>query len=187
MSGFSVPPTKWVFRKKPNKMYSTKRSVNTGIEKDHKAFNPQPKLLWLKGGFHSFTFFILILILGFIIAVFYFKRTDDMISRSQENKEITIRQINDNNEYLINNAEYEFLNGNFEAAKKDLDIVLKSNPQIIEANRLYLQTMIQLVIQYPDYREEAAEKTKECIEYLSDSEKDNQLMIVYNQVVLIQY
>lgn len=187
MSGFSVPPTKWVFRKKPNEMYSTKRTVNIGIEKDHRKFNPRAKLGWAKSSFHPFTFFLLIAILGFTLAFFYFNRKDEMVSRSvKQNKEL-LNLTDKENDYLLNNAEYEFVNGNFVAAKKDLDLVLKSNPQCVKANRLYIQTMIQLVGKYPSYKEEAIRKTEGCLKYLTDSENDKKLLLAYNQIVLYEY
>ena len=187
MSGFSTPPTKWVFRKKPNKMYSTERTVNTGIENSHREFKPQPKLKWLNSSLQPFTFFLMIAIIGFAIGMYFFSRKDELISKSMEKKENLKIQITKNTEYLLNNAEYLFVNGEFIAAKKDLDIILKSNPSNIEANRLYIQTMIQLVSKYPNYRTEAIKKTDACLKYLTESKNNKYLLLTYHQIVLEKY
>ncbi|NPD45259.1 MULTISPECIES: hypothetical protein [unclassified Lentimicrobium] len=187
MSGFSMPPTKWVFRKKPNEMYSTKRTTNVGIENEHREFKPQPKLKWFKSSLQPFFFFLLIASIGLVIGLYYFSRKDEMISRTINQKEKLRNQIYENTNYLLDNAEYLYASGDFVSAKKDLDLVLKSNPQSVKANRLYIQTIIQLVGKYPSYKEEAIQKTKGCLQYLTDSENDEKLLLTYHQIILEKY
>lgn len=176
---------KWIFRLKPNQMFSTKRTVNKGIDKYSRSFEPKPKLNWIKGGFFTYLVFIMLAIIGSsIILFYYFNKSEEMIERSELIKENNSKTNQEYVEYLVNNAEYEFVNSHFITAKKELDLALDIDPNSIEANRLYIQTMIQLVEQYPAYQEKAITLSKHRLRYLSKSKNDQILLETYQLIVL---
>ena len=52
---------------------------------------------------------------------------------------------------------------------------------------LYIQIMIQLVENYPVYKQKAKELSKDKLKFLTDSENDKKLILTYNQIVLDKY
>jgi tetratricopeptide (TPR) repeat protein len=118
-----------------------------------------------------------------VLDYFAFQNESVEIKEKQITKEFNEAVEDDQNfAYLLKNAEYYYLKSDFETAKKELDIALKTYPQNLEANRLYIQTMIQLADKYPSYKEKAFELSKDRLDYLSDSKEDHQILKVYRSV-----
>ncbi len=180
MFGFMwTASTKWIYRLKPPIMFSTKRKANKGIDREAWEFEPKPKLAWLKPGFSVFLLFTLLAILGMLSFYAFINKSDEL----QEKKDLQLfnEAVNDdqNFSYLFKNADYYYLKGDFITAKNELDIALKIYPKNTDANRLYIQTMIQLAEKYPSYKDKAYELSKDRLVYLTNSNNDMYLKDIY--------
>lgn len=177
-----IKSTKWVFRVKPNEMYSTERKLSKGINKDKWDFQLKPKLKWIKSGFTIYSLFIMLALIGMFSFFAIMNESDELKEKHAEKEQYEANEDDKTFVYLLKNAEYYYLKSDFETAKKELEIALKTYPKNADANRLYVQTMIQLVDKYPSYKEKAYQLTKEKITYLTDSEEDQQITQVYRNL-----
>ena len=174
---------KWVFRIKPNHLFSTERKVNKGIDKNERTFDPKPRLAWYKGGFAAFLLFLLLSVIGMSVFWTFYNDSTEFKEKRTKIKYHEQKVKDENFDYLVRSADRAFVQADFILAKKELDIALKMYPEDVKANRLYIQTWIQLIEKYPQYRAKGIKETRESVKYLSDSKSDQLILKVFNEII----